>query len=254
VDAYTNFAEVYDGFMDNVPYRQWADYIQDLLREQGIRDGLVLELGCGTGSLTELLAGKGYDMIGVDNSGDMLQIAMEKREVSGSDILYLLQDMREFELYGTVRAVVSICDSMNYITEYEDLVQVLRLVNNYLDPEGILIFDLNTEYKYRQVLGDNTIAECREDKSFIWDNHYDNETGINQYDLTLFICQQGDLYRRFDETHYQRAYGMEEIRRAVCEAGLELVAMYDAFSREPIKEDSERVYVIAREHGKERMR
>ena len=254
MDAYTNFAEVYDGFMDNVPYRQWADYIQDLLREQGIRDGLVLELGCGTGSLTELLAGKGYDMIGVDNSGDMLQIAMEKREVSGSDILYLLQDMREFELYGTVRAVVSICDSMNYITEYEYLVQVLRLVNNYLDPEGILIFDLNTEYKYRQVLGDNTIAECREDKSFIWDNHYDNETGINQYDLTLFICQQGDLYRRFDETHYQRAYGMEEIRRAVCEAGLELVAMYDAFSREPIKEDSERVYVIAREHGKERMR
>ncbi len=254
MDAYTNFAEVYDGFMDNVPYRQWADYIQDLLREQGIRDGLVLELGCGTGSLTELLAGKGYDMIGVDNSGDMLQIAMEKREVSGSDILYLLQDMREFELYGTVRAVVSICDSMNYITEYEDLVQVLRLVNNYLDPEGILIFDLNTEYKYRQVLGDNTIAECREDKSFIWDNHYDNETGINQYDLTLLICQQGDLYRRFDETHYQRAYGMEEIRRAVCEAGLELVAMYDAFSREPIKEDSERVYVIAREHGKERMR
>ena len=117
MDAYTNFAEVYDGFMDNVPYRQWADYIQDLLREQGIRDGLVLELGCGTGSLTELLAGKGYDMIGVDNSGDMLQIAMEKREVSGSDILYLLQDMREFELYGTVRAVVSICDSMNYITE-----------------------------------------------------------------------------------------------------------------------------------------
>ncbi|MCI8982312.1 MAG: class I SAM-dependent methyltransferase [Hungatella sp.] len=254
MDAYTNFAEVYDGFMDNVPYRQWADYIQDLLREQGIRDGLVLELGCGTGSLTELLAGKGYDMIGVDNSGDMLQIAMEKREVSGSDILYLLQDMREFELYGTVRAVVSICDSMNYITEYEDLVQVLRLVNNYLDPEGILIFDLNTEYKYLQVLGDNTIAECREDKSFIWDNHYDNKTGINQYDLTLFICQQGDLYRRFDETHYQRAYGMEEIRRAVCEAGLELVAMYDAFSREPIKEDSERVYVIAREHGKERMR
>ena len=126
MDAYTSFAEVYDGFMDNIPYKEWADYVEDLLREQGIEDGLVLELGCGTGSLTELLAAKGYDMIGVDNSGDMLQIAMEKREESGSDILYLLQDMREFELYGTVRAVVSICDSMNYITEYEDLVQVFR--------------------------------------------------------------------------------------------------------------------------------
>lgn len=254
MDAYTSFAEVYDGFMDNIPYREWADYVEDLLREQGIEDGLVLELGCGTGSLTELLAAKGYDMIGVDNSGDMLQIAMEKREQSGSDILYLLQDMREFELYGTVRAVVSICDSMNYITEYEDLVQVFRLVNNYLDPGGILIFDLNTEYKYSRILGDSTIAESREDKSFIWDNHYDSETGINEYDLTLFIRQEGNLYRRFDETHYQRAYSAEEVSRAAAEAGLELVAMYDAFSREPVREESERVYVIAREHGKERMR
>lgn len=254
MEIYTGFSMVYDQLMDNVSYEDWCVYLTALLRDFGCREGLVLELGCGTGALTRLLAQAGYDMIGLDSSPDMLSIARERQAEEGTEILYLQQDMREFELYGTVAAVVSLCDSMNYITEYEDLVQVLRLVNNYLDPEGILIFDLNTEYKYLQVLGDNTIAECREDKSFIWDNHYDNKTGINQYDLTLFICQQGDLYRRFDETHYQRAYGMEEIRRAVCEAGLELVAMYDAFSREPIKEDSERVYVIAREHGKERMR
>ena len=153
MEAYTAFAEVYDAFMDNIPYEKWADYVHGLLEEYGIKDGLVLELGCGTGSLTELLAVMGYDMIGVDSSGDMLGTAMEKRERSGLDILYLLQDMREFELYGTVRAVVSVCDSMNYITEYEDLTQVFRLVNNYLDPGGMFIFDLNTEYKYRQVLG-----------------------------------------------------------------------------------------------------
>ncbi len=252
MDAYTSFAEVYDTFMDNIPYKEWACYIRSLLKEYGIHDGLVLELGCGTGALTELLAQASYDMIGVDNSCDMLRIAMEKKAGTGLDILYLLQDMREFELYGTVRAVVSVCDSMNYITRHEDLVKVLRLVNNYLDPEGILIFDLNTEYKYSRILGDSTIAECREESSFIWDNHYDRETGINEYDLTLFIREEGQLYRRFDETHYQKAYGLEEIRQAVCEAGLELLAVYDAFTREPVREDSQRVYVIAREQGKER--
>ncbi|MCI8516844.1 MAG: class I SAM-dependent methyltransferase [Hungatella sp.] len=236
--------------MDNIPYGEWADYVESLLQEYNIRDGLVLELGCGTGSFTEILSEKGYDMIGVDSSGDMLQTAMEKRAQSGRDILYLLQDMREFELYGTVRAVVSICDSMNYITEYEDLVQVFRLANNYLDPGGLLIFDLNTEYKYKRILGDHTIAECRDEVSFIWDNHYDRESRINEYDLTLFIQEEDDRYRRFDETHYQKAYRTEEIEQAIRDAGMELAAMYDAFTRQPVREDSERIYVIARERGK----
>ena len=117
MEAYTSFAEVYDTFMDNVPYEEWADYLEDRLKEYGVKDGLVLELGCGTGSMTELLAEKGYDMIGVDNSEDMLEIAMEKRIESGHDILYLLQNMQEFELYGTVRAIVSVCDCVNYVTE-----------------------------------------------------------------------------------------------------------------------------------------
>ena len=145
MEAYSSFAEVYDIFQDNVPYEEWCSYVTGLLREQGVERGLVLDLGCGTGSLTGLLAEAGYDMIGIDNSGEMLQMAMDKRAASGQDILYLLQDMREFELYGTVRAVVSICDSMNYMMEYRDLVQVFRLVNNYLDPRGVFIFDLNTE-------------------------------------------------------------------------------------------------------------
>ena len=145
MEAYTSFAAVYDMFMDNIPYEDWGAYVISLLREQGIEDGLILDLGCGTGSMTEILAREGYDMTGIDISPDMLQIAIEKRMESGADILYLNQDMREFELYGTVRAIVSICDSMNYLLEKEDLVKTLRLVNNYLDPEGIFIFDLNTE-------------------------------------------------------------------------------------------------------------
>ena len=161
--AYEKFAQVYDLFMDNIDYEEWADYITDHLREYGIEDGLVLELGCGTGTMTGLLADKGYDMIGVDNSEEMLAEAMEKRVESGQDILYLLQDMQEFELYGTVRAVVSVCDSLNYITDRDELRHVFELVNNYLDPEGIFLFDMNTVHKYRDILGDTTIAENRDE-------------------------------------------------------------------------------------------
>ena len=200
--------------------------------------------------MTELLAKEGYDMIGVDNAEEMLEIAMEKREKSGHDILYLLQDMREFELYGTVRAVVSVCDSVNYIDEEEDLTEVFRLVNNYLDPGGVFIFDFNTLYKYREILGDRTIAENREDCSFIWDNYYYEEERINEYELSIFIREKENLFRRYEETHFQRGYTLDEMIRMIKDSGLEFVTAYDAFTREAPKEDSERIYVIAREKGK----
>lgn len=250
MEAYTSFARVYDTFMDNIPYEEWCEYLTGLLREYKVDEGLVLDLGCGTGSMTELLAEKGYDMIGVDNSEEMLEVAMEKRVESGYDILYLLQDMREFELYGTVRAVVSICDSINYITEPEELLDVFRLVNNYLDPGGVFIFDFNTLYKYQEVLGDRTIAENREECSFIWDNYYYEDERINEYELSLFIREENDLYRKYEETHYQRAYTPEEMAGLVRRSGLEFVAMYDAFTREAPSDTSERIYIIARENGK----
>nr|WP_297872804.1 class I SAM-dependent methyltransferase [uncultured Blautia sp.] len=253
MSSYESFARVYDLFMDNIPYQEWCGYLTGLLKECGVTEGLVLELGCGTGNVTRLLAGEGYDMIGVDNAPDMLEIAMEKKEADQQDILYLLQDMREFELYGTVKAVVSICDSMNYIIEEEDLLQVFRLVNNYLDPKGIFIFDMNTEYKYREILGENTIAENREDASFIWDNFYDEEGQINEYDLALFIPEeiQGEtLYRKYEEVHYQRAYSLETVKNLLEQAGMEFVTVYDAFTHDAPQEYSERVYIIAREKGK----
>ena len=254
MEAYTSFASVYDTFMDNVPYGEWGTYIHSLLCRYGVKDGLVLDLGCGTGTMTEILAGYGYDMIGVDNSGDMLELAMEKRLASGHDILYLLQDMREFELYGTVRAVVSVCDSVNYITEPEELAEVFRLVNNYLDPGGLFLFDFNTEYKYREVMGDCTIAEDRGDCSFIWDNCYYEEEKINEYDLTLFIREGSDdngaLYRKYRETHFQRGYTLEEVRELLSSAGLVFQAAYDMDTGEAAWEKSERICVIARECGK----
>ena len=250
MEAYTGFAEVYDVFMDDVPYKAWAAYLRKLLVEYGIEDGLVLELGCGTGNLTECMAEYGYDMIGADSSGEMLELAMRKKEKSRQDILYLHQDMREFELYGTVRAVISVCDCVNYILEEEELTEVFRLVNNYLDPGGIFLFDLNTVYKYEMLLGENTIAESREEGSFIWENYYDPEEMLNQYDLTLFICREDGLYEKYEETHFQRAYSEEQIRDLVKEAGMELLRICDADTGQEPSETTERIHVIAREHGK----
>ena len=173
MEAYSSFAQVYDLFMDNVPYEEWSRYLISLLKEYQVTDGTVVELGCGTGKMTRLLADAGYDMVGVDNSAEMLEIAGERQEEEErNDILYLLQDMRELELFGNIRAVVSVCDSMNYIMEPEDLKKVFGLVKEYLAEDGVFIFDLNTVHKYRDLMGECTISENREESSFIWENYF----------------------------------------------------------------------------------
>ncbi len=258
MEAYTDFASVYDTFMDETPYEEWANFLHQLIKEYGIsqpvRDdsekNLVLDLGCGTGTLTELLYRKGYDMIGVDFSQEMLDIAMNKKEKSGSDILYLCQDMRELDLYSTIGTVISACDSVNYLLEDEEVVETFRLVNNYLYPGGVFIFDFNTVYKYEQVIGDTTIAENREDCSFIWDNFYHEEECINEYDLTIFVKEENELFRKFTETHYQRGYTLNEMKMFIEEAGLQFVKAIDADTHKAPTEESERIYVIAREQGK----
>ena len=296
--AYESFARVYDLFMDNVPYEEWGSYLTGLLREYGICSGTVAELGCGTGKMTRLLAAAGYDMIGVDNSEEMLEIAREAEyeadawsaaeawdeadetdepeeyaelgepdepeesdepdepdgpdepdepdELPNGGILYLLEDMRELELYGSVCAVVSVCDSMNYILEEADLREVFSRVHEYLEEDGVFIFDLNTVYKYRDLLGETTIAENREEGSFIWENYFDEASAVNEYDLTLYIREDGETYRRFEEVHYQRAYDLKMIDRLLADVGMELTAAYNAFTKEPVRDDSERIYVVAR--------
>lgn len=285
MEAYTDFAQVYDTFMDETPYREWADFLACLIEKYGVskpriqgenkkreaasfsdksdeaeketreavlssEKNLVLDLGCGTGTLTELLYQKGYDMIGVDFSQEMLNLALTKREQSGSEILYLCQDMRELDLYSTVGTVISVCDSVNYLLEDKDIEDTFLLVNNYLYPGGLFLFDFNTVYKYETVIGDTTIAENREDCSFIWVNYYHEAEHINEYDLTIFVKEEKERFRRFQETHYQRGYTLSEMQRFIKRAGMEFLLALDADTHgEPTKE-SERIYVLAREKQK----
>lgn len=277
MEAYTDFARVYDTFMDDTPYKEWCEYIVELLGKyrtdedfgveraaggvckaaQDLEKNLlqekntILDLGCGTGTLTELLAKKGYDMIGIDNSQEMLQAAMEKREKSGLDILYLLQDMRELELYGTVGAAISVCDSVNYLLDEADIIETFCLVNNYLYPAGLFIFDFNTVYKYESI-GDATIAENREECSFIWENYYHDKEQINEYDLTIFVREEEgtEIFRRFQETHYQRGYRLEQMLACVEKAGLVFLEAVDADTHGAVTDESGRIYVVARKGTK----
>ncbi len=251
-ESYESFARVYDELMDNVPYEEWTKFYVDILKKNGIADGLVCELGCGTGNMTELLAVAGYDMIGIDNSEEMLLIAREKaaKARQENEILYLIQDMREFELYGTVRACVSVCDCVNYVLDEEELVEVFRLVNNYLDPKGVFAFDFNTTYKYEHVIGDTVIAENREDCSFIWENFYDEEQQINEYDLTIFVRQDDDRYEKFTETHLQRGYTLQQMKDMLSRSGLVFVEAIDMDTQKEPTQATERICIVARENGK----
>lgn len=275
-EAYTDFAEVYDELMDETPYEKWCDTLVGFIEQYGIskpvreqrdRDqfsdadfdpsddealllaserNLVLDLGCGTGTLTELLCARGYDMIGVDNSEAMLAIAERKRAESGSEILYLFQDMRGLDLYSTVGTVISVCDALNYILDESELLTVFRLVENYLYPGGLFVFDFNTVYKYSEVIGDTTITENREDCSFIWENYYDPKSELNEYDVTVFVQEPDERFRRFTETHVQRGYTPEQMRRLVEQADMEILRLVDADTLADVTAESERVYMLAR--------
>lgn len=253
MNAYTGFSSFYEEFMDNIPYEDWTKYIVSLLKKYGVPDGLVCELGCGTGCVTRLLRDAGYNMIGIDSSAEMLEVAMYEHSDENKDILYLNQDMTDFELYGTVNAIVCVCDSINYLLTEKDLVKTFKLCNNYLESRGILIFDMKTEYEYSVKMGNRTIVDNRKDSTLIWENSYNPKTHKNRYDITVYgkSDEDPDLFYRTDETHIQKAYSVSRVISLIEKAGMEFVAAYDAFTFDPVKETGERIYFVAREKKQE---
>ncbi|MEE3354928.1 MAG: class I SAM-dependent methyltransferase [Candidatus Weimeria sp.] len=274
MDSYTSFARVYDLFMDQIPYDRWCDQIHRILSPylQDKEQKILLDLGCGTGQMTRRLYEKGYEMIGVDLSSDMLDIAREEEmvrlEAGGASmedaILYLQQDMRDLELYGTVQGVVSVCDSMNYLTSEEDLLTTLRLVNNYLDPGGVFLFDMKSPYLYEHILGRNTFTDQRDTGSVIWENNYDPKTMVNYYDLTLFVredllfdlppeetAEEELAFYRFSEEHAQKAYETETVTELIKKSGVKLLAVWDSDTEKPVTAESKRVVFLCQECQKD---
>ena len=261
-NTYQAFASVYDELMNDVPYDEWVERIDRDIRRYGVsktagereevssddeavlaseRD-LVADLACGTGVITRKLFDKGYDVFGVDISSDMLSRAQTSDDERG--IMYLNQDICELDLYSTIGTAVCICDSLNYLLSDEELEAAFGGVSNFLYPGGVFIFDCNTSYKYREAIGETTIAEAGEDVSFIWDNFYDEDENVNEYDLTLFIKREDGLYERAEETHLQRGIEKEDIESLAKKSGLEIMLISDSDTDGEVREDTERIYAV----------
>lgn len=256
-DGYRALARVYDRLNAEIDYEGWADFVESCfacyLKE---KPTLLLDLACGTGSMTLSLAARGYDMIGVDGSMDMLSVAYERAaELEVPSPLFLLQDMRAFELYGTVGAVTCCLDSINYLLSEEDVKSCFACVHNYLDPDGLFLFDVNSPYKFKHVYGDNAYVLEDEwvDEDGVeraaycgWQNHFDEQTGICEFDLSVFEQNADGSYDRADEQQKERCYDEATLRTLLERTGFELLGIFSGYDREIVTDESERWYFVAR--------
>ncbi len=242
---YENFAYIYDKLINDVNYMAWSDYIERIFLWLDTKPKLILDLGCGTGSFCIEMSKRGYQMIGVDLSADMLACARNKSLLSNVDVLFLNQDIVDFELYGTVDAIVCLLDSINYITNKHDLKKLFKLVQNYLNPGGIFIFDINSQYKFERILGDNVFYEIDDEVSYIWRNSYNKRNKICEFDLTFFVKEE-ELYRKFDEIHYERCYSSDELEKIIVNVGLDVVGIFDDLKMEKPKKSSKRIFFVCK--------
>lgn len=251
-ENYGAISTIYDKINSHLDYCAWADFFEKCFdKHLSSRPELVLDLACGTGSMTFELAKRGYDMIGVDGSSEMLNVAFDRKfdlELK-NDVLLLLQDMREFELYGTVGAITCCLDSVNYLTNDGELDKVFALAHNYLDPDGLFLFDINTPHKFENVYGSNTYVyeeeDCGEDSFCIWQNFYDKKSKLCDFSLTVFEKDDDGKYSRRDEIQTERCYSREEIESTLKAKGFEVIGFYSDFDFTPAAETNERWYIVA---------
>ena len=225
MSAYGVFADWYDLLTEDVDYDARCRDLCAALSQYGVRDGLLLDLACGTGSLSVLLSAAGYDVIGVDFSPDMLSCAQQKAFEAGEQILFLCQPMQMLDLYGTIRAAVCMLDSLNHLTSFEDLCETIRRVSLFLEPGGVFIFDVNTPYKHQHILADNTFVRQCEDLFLVWQNELSDEDTV-RISLDFFERTQEDVYIRSTEQFEERAYALQTFREILERAGLEIQAVY----------------------------
>ena len=244
---YEALAAFYDKLNPDVDYKKWADFIDEIIKRNATLDtSLVLDLACGTGSMSVELSKKGYDVIGVDLSPEMLMEARDKAYDEEQSILFLNQNMCELDLYGTVDATVCCLDSLNYLTDEKDLKKALALVNNFMNDGGLFIFDVNTPSKFKNVYGNN--AYILEDEGVLcaWQNTFDEGTGICEFDLSFFVEQKNGVYRRIDEAQKEKMYTDQDLQRLLKEASFEIIGIYSDYSFTPYAESNDRWYYVCR--------
>lgn len=243
--SYRSFAAYYDILTSNIPYRKRGEYFHSILNKYGKHDGILVDLACGTGSLSEVMSTLGYDVIGIDGSSEMLTEAMNKRYESGHDIMYLCQDMRELDLYGTMDVCICALDSLNHIVDSDDLQQVFDNISLFLHPEGIFIFDVNTPYKHQEILANNTFIYDLDDIYCVWQNSLSDNQMVNIH-LDLFSKNEDNTYEREFEDFSERAYSHEEILRFLNKSKLRLVDFFADDSFHKPNETTQRVIYIAK--------
>lgn len=245
MSRYGAFAEYYDSLTSNVSYDETAKYVADILDENGIKKGILLDLACGTGTMSVQMAKRGYEVIGIDNSPEMLSEAREKAYEAGEDILFLCQDMCDIDLYGTVECTICLLDSLNHLESEEELLAAFKGVSLFTVPGGLFIFDVNTQYKHKYVLGNNTFVYDNDDVYCVWQNEYDDESKTVEIFLDFFEEENG-LYRRSSEYFTECAFSDETIRRLLKEARFSDVKAYGELSRHAPSETEERIFYVAR--------
>ena len=246
MSGYAEFSGVYDILTQNVDYPARADYIADLLSQNGVTGGILLDLACGTGSLSVEMAEKGFEVIGVDASGEMLSIAMNNAYEAEQNILFLCQQMQDLDLYGTIGSAICTLDSINHLTEKSDVQAAFDRVSLFMEKDGIFVFDVNTPYKHREILADNSFVYEADGVYCVWQNTLERDTDTVRIDLDIFEEIEPDIYERSQESFCERAYEISELEAMLTKAGFETVAVYDELTRQPPHENSQRVFITAR--------
>lgn len=245
MNSYKSFASVYDLLTSNIPYGKRGEYFHEILCKHNKTEGILVDLACGTGSLSGVMTGYGYDVIGIDGSDEMLSEAMAKRAESNLPILYLCQDMRDIDLYGTMDVCICALDSVNHLVQPADVQTVFNRVSLFLHPQGLFIFDVNTPYKHENILADNTFIYDYDEVYCAWQNTYKGNN-LTEICLDLFFTNEDDTYYRETEIFSERAYSHMEITAFLKKAKLELVDFYEADTFKRPNEKSERIVYVAK--------
>lgn len=245
---YSSLASVYDLLNADYDYSAYASFIDSEIKEnERTKSSLVLDLGCGTGKITFALRELGYDMTGVDLSPDMLSRARDyARRHNINDVLLLCQDMTSFELYGTVDACCSCLDSINYLTRLSDVEKCFKLVHNYLIPNGIFVFDINSEHRFKNVYGCNDYILENDGVLCAWHNEYNEKSKICKFFLSIFEETEGGLYERYDEIQKEKYHSFSQIKALLERSGFEIIGAYGDLNKKEIEKNDEKWFFVAR--------